>query len=66
MKDIYFLANEFKGRVQFIRLSLHNEAYLKQFDVDLSKYMKHSLYCIWFHHTLHKLLCMVVSCLIYF
>lgn len=36
LKEIYYLANQFKGRVQFIHLPSHNEAYLKQFDVDMN------------------------------
>jgi hypothetical protein len=38
LKEVYYLANQFKGRVQFIHLPSHNEAFLKQFDVDMSTY----------------------------
>lgn len=43
LKEIYYLANQFKGRVQFINLPSHNEAFLKQFDVDMSTFIKYSL-----------------------
>jgi hypothetical protein len=75
LKTIYFLANQFKGRVQFIHLPKHNEAYLKQFDVDISmlyQYLNTALIstCINLALTLSLLLCQSIClqmrCLRYF